>query len=204
MDLATTILIGFAVVFLAALYVVAFKTPRSPDLRAGDRARPELDAVAGPPPAQDTYEVRERSSMPEEIALGRLVASERTFRRRGPRGLFAKVDQAFRTPAGLLVLVETKSRMRLQTSDIVQLSAQAVAVRSEVGDRLGRVADYAYVRMQLLGGPAQYRPVRLYPEAVIDQLVDRYQALRMRRVYPLARPHPSRCGTCVFKSQCRS
>lgn len=187
--------------------------------RSGMPAAPELDQEAPiPPPPQpsratpargpsmrstrDAYEQHERTCMPREIAQGRLVTSEKTYRRRGPRALVAKVDQGFRTPAGLFVLVETKNRMWVTAGDLVQLSAQAVAVRSHVGDRYGRVADYGYLRLQLAGGPPTYLRYQLYPEAVIDRLVDRYHALRQRRDYPVARPHPSRCGGCAFRAPC--
>lgn len=204
MAIPELIVSALAAFFVAVLYVVAFRTPRGPAARRDSRSDVGRSDGQEPVPTQGSYELHERAAMPPEIAAGRLVASERTFWRRGRRPLFAKVDQAFHTQDGQLVLVETKSRMRLGVPDIVQLSAQAAAVRGEMGNRLGRVADYAYVRLQLLGGPAQYRAVRLYSDEQIDQLVDRYHALRFRQAYPLARPHPSRCGTCVFRNDCRT
>lgn len=154
--------------------------------------------------ARHRYEQIERSNMPDELARGRLVTSEDTYRRRGPRAFYAKVDQGFRTPDGRLVLVDTKTRMRVTTSDIVQLSAQALAVSDQVGDRWGPVADYAYIRLQLAGGPPSYRAYRLYPTSVIDHLVDRYHALRLRRSAPVLRPRPSRCSGCAFSLPCRA
>jgi len=140
--------------------------------------------TAAPAPSrssQDFYERTERAAMPGEIARGKLVISERTFRRRGDRPLYAKVDQGFLTEDGRLVLVETKDRLRVTHADVVQLSCQALAIHSEVGNRYGRPADYGYIRLQPQVGQPIYRAFRLYGADVIDQLVERYHAMRQRK-----------------------
>lgn len=209
----TIIVVGL--VCLGGLYL-AFKAPSSGrsrsrldeqgEGRAGTRGHDDQSttgAGAASRSSQDDYEERERSRMPTELVTAQLVTSERTFFRKGPRAFYAKVDQGFRTTDNRLVLVETKNRTRVTTSDIVQLTAQAIAIQSEVGNKLGRVAGYAYVRLQLAGGKPVYRRHGLYAVETIDQLVDTYHALRERRRYPLARPHPSRCGSCAFNISCR-
>lgn len=208
-------------IFTAALPVLSHRiagqaTAARPPPRRTARELPQAMTVHGAAVAsaaggresrhasRSAYERLERGRMPTEIARARLVTSEKTYRRGGPRAFYAKVDQGFRTLDGRLVLVDTKNRMRVTTSDIVQLSAQAVAVRDQMGTRLGRVADYAYIRLQLAGGPPTYKAYRLYPEGVIDQLVDRYHALRLRQRAPVLRPHPSRCNGCAFSLPCRA
>lgn len=205
-------IIVFGLVCLGGLYLTlkapsSGSPPRSTeDLQDQTERRPELQSTPVTPAkraSQVDYEVGERSRMPAELVTAQLVTSERTFKRRGPRAFFAKVDQGFRTSDNRLVLVETKNRMRVTTSDIVQLTAQAVAIKSEVGAQLGNVADYAYVRLQLMGGRPVYRRYSLYSEEAIDRLVDTYHALRHRTRYPMARPHPSRCSSCVFRVSCQ-
>lgn len=211
MNASEITIIIFGLVCLGGLYVALKPSPRpterlsqTPEAggRAGQTRKSTADDTRPIPSTLDAYERTERSQMPPEIVTGQLVTSERTFRRRGSRAFFAKVDQGFRTADGMLVLVETKNRLRVTTSDIVQLSAQAIAIKSEVGDELGRPAGYAYVRLQLMGGKPRYVRYGLYPESVIDKLVDTYHDLRMRRRHPMARPHPSRCESCVFSASC--
>lgn len=179
--------------------------PARPPTRTSEPP-PRPSQMPAPPPvsSQDAYEVFERGAMPPEIAQGTLVVSERTFRRRGDRPFFAKIDQGFRTPSGYLVLVETKHRLRVTASDIVQLTCQAIALHSQVGNHFGRPAGYGYIRLQPTVGKPIYRAYRLYGVDYINALVDRYHALRMRRQYPEARPHPSRCSTCIFRPACVS
>lgn len=224
---AAVLLILCALAFAAALHLVSRDdrpAPRDPERTPPRHAPPDVDAsaqrtsststsarkaprfepVLPARPTQQSYEQVERPRMPAEIATAQLVTSEKTYRRRGERPFFAKVDQGFRTTDGRLVLVETKNRMRVSLADVVQLSAQSIALHSEVGDTLGRPCHYGYIRTQLLGGPPRYRAFQLYPESVIDQLVDRYQALRLHQRAPEIRPHPSRCGGCAFRLPCRA
>lgn len=151
------------------------------------------------PETREDYETIERAVMPDEIANGALVISEETLHREGPRPFAAKTDQVFRTPLGLLVLVETKTRKRIYASDIVQLSCQAAALAQR-----GAVADYGYVRLAVPGRRPNYQKVRLMPPQDIDRLWDRFQALRLRNAAPIARPAPHRCSRCAFRKGCTS
>lgn len=147
------------------------------------------------------YERDERALMPSEIAAGRLVISEKTFYRRGARPFAAKTDQGFLTPAGVIVLVESKTRSRISSSDLVQISAQAIAVAAD--NRIRHpVAPWGYIRLAPAGGRPFYQRVELLPASRVDQLWDRWHALKHRHVVPVYRPDPSRCRTCVLRTKC--
>lgn len=162
------------------------------------RGRPDKTLGAG---SADAYETHERAAMPPEIASGRLVISEKLLYRKGPRPFAAKTDQGFLTQDGWLVFVESKTRNRMSASDLVQISAQAVAAASR-RDLAGRVATWGYIRLAPAGARPYYQRVDLLPEERIDQLWDRWNALKTRRVHPLYRPHISRCRTCLKRATC--
>ena len=192
----------------------ALKSSESTEGFRSDRKRPHahrptstgsaLDGDPSAPRARPQYRSvsrmeRELAAMPPEIRSGRLVLSETTLRRKGARPLFAKVDQVFETRAGLLVPVETKNRLYLTPGDLVQLSAQAAALRSRYGSA---VASYGYLRVALAGSTGRYFRYELLDDAVIDRLVDRYHVLRHREGRPIARPGPRKCGGCMFRNAC--
>jgi len=148
------------------------------------------------------YELTERASMPDEIARGKLVISEQVFYRNGARPFAAKTDQGFLTPNGLVVLVESKTRARMSASDLVQLSSQAVAIKHDRRGRKFKVAPWGYIRLAPVGRRPYYQRVDLLPESRIDQLWERWKALRNKKVAPIYRPDPSRCRTCLKRSTC--
>lgn len=147
----------------------------------------------------DTYEHSERARMPREIAEGQLVISEKTFYFRGGRPFAAKTDQGFLTPEGWLVLVDSKTRYGVSPSDIVQISAQALAV-AQTGR--WRVAPWAYVRLAPLGAKPYYQRVNLLAEAQIMQLWERWRALHAGTARPVTRPHVRTCRSCALKARC--
>ena len=75
--------------------------------------------------------------MPEALKGHTLAYSERTFRSGDDRPVVARVDRAYRAGNGLIVLVELKTRQadRVHLSDIIELSAQRVALEGETGSR---------------------------------------------------------------------
>ena len=89
----------------------------------------------------------ERASRPAALRNAELVYMERLFRISTPVGLVAKLDRAYRLPSGLLVLVELKTRWSNQPclSDVIQLSAQRMAVMGQTGQS---VASHGYVMVK--------------------------------------------------------
>lgn len=163
-------------------------------LGAGKRSRPKAGSTLD-------YEHSERVHMPAEIADGRLVISEKTLRHHGAKPFFAKTDQIFLTPSGLLVPVETKARGWVSSSDIVQLSAQSIAAASQPGNR-HRPADWGYVRLAPPGRSPIYQRVKLITKGQVYGLWDRWHALKRGQVAPLARPKPGRCKHCGYRASC--
>ena len=86
----------------------------------------------------------DQSWLPRELRRSTLVYAEKLFRAPGLITLTAKVDRGYRDPAGIIVLVELKNRQHdcVLRSDVIELSAQRVAVMVETGG-LARVCDRA-------------------------------------------------------------
>jgi CRISPR-associated exonuclease Cas4 len=91
----------------------------------------------------------ERAWRPLELQEADLVYAERTFRARTPLRLVARVDRGYRRADGSIVLVELKTRSTSQAyfSDVIELSAQRLAVEAQGN----RVSEYAYVVTQSPG-----------------------------------------------------
>lgn len=86
----------------------------------------------------------ERASRPVALRDAELVPWKGCSGFPRPSGWWRKLDRAYRLPSGLLVLVEFKTRWSNSRflSDVIQLSAQRVAVMGQTGQS---VASYGYV-----------------------------------------------------------
>lgn len=143
----------------------------------------------------------ERASRPQELANAELIYIEMLFRIREPIPLVARVDRVYRLPGGSLVLVELKTRKmnRPYLSDVIQLSAQRLAIEMLTGEV---VEPYGYV--SVLGGNRKMRShqVRLLDaEAVVD-LYRRREAIRTGRAPPAYASAESACRGCALRSRC--
>ena len=152
----------------------------------------------------ETHAARaERASRPAALRDAELVYMERLFRISTPVGLVAKLDRAYRMPSGLLVLVEFKTRWSNQPclSDVIQLSAQRVAV---MGQTHQAVASYAYVMVKAPTGrglPIVHR-VQLMSDEHVVALVRRREDVLADRVLPRRPQFRKTCLSCVFRGQC--
>ena len=145
----------------------------------------------------------ERASRPAALQDAELVYMERLFRALRPVGVVAKIDRAYRLPCGLLVLVELKTRWINQPclSDVIQLSAQRVAV---MGQTHQAVAPYAYVMVKAPTGralPIAHR-VQLMTDEQVVALVKRREDIFAGRVLPRSSCSRKACLTCMFRAQC--
>jgi CRISPR/Cas system-associated exonuclease Cas4 (RecB family) len=145
----------------------------------------------------------ERGSRPAELARAQLVYMERLFRIERPIGLRAKVDRAYRLRGGSLVLVELKTRGedRTHLSDIIQLSAQRLAIEAETGQK---VEPYAFVSVL---EPTRRRALRhhrvdlLGPDEVVA--LSRWRdALLAGQAAPRYALSCSVCARCAYNSRC--
>ena len=139
--------------------------------------------------------------MPEGLRDHTLAYSERTFRSGDDRQVVARVDRAYRGPTGLIVLVELKTRQadRVHLSDIIELSAQRVALAGETGEPVARIA---WVVVESAGRRTAHRVTLLTPRAVWD-LAARRDALLAGAASPSYPTTGGVCMTCPHRSQCR-
>ncbi|MDO8777588.1 MAG: PD-(D/E)XK nuclease family protein [Burkholderiaceae bacterium] len=140
--------------------------------------------------------------LPPELCGTRLVYAERLFRSLGPVSIMAKVDRVYRNAKGALVLVDLKTRAahRAYRSDVIELSAQRVALMSQTREV---VADHAYV---LTARPDGRRTgchrVRLMEPVDLIALVERREKLLAGKAEPQPTCAPGMCQKCAFVRLC--
>lgn len=144
-----------------------------------------------------------RAGAPPELRSARLVYAERLFRSEGPVPLVAKLDRAYRNAAGVLVLIELKTRAasRAYGSDVIELSAQRLALAAQTGDV---VADHAYVLTQNPDGRrTRWHLVRLLARADVVALALRREELLAGNAEPQLTYSPGVCRKCIFVRSCQ-
>lgn len=143
----------------------------------------------------------DRGWMPLELRRATLVYAEQLFRASGPVTLTAKVDRAYRASRGHLVLVELKTRRaaRPYLSDVIELSAQRVAIMRRTGED---VASHAYVVVQDLAGRRTRHKVALLSTTEVDELARRREAILDGTLQPRGACVPSLCRQCGFERTC--
>ena len=128
--------------------------------------------------------VEEWRDRPAGLRDAELFCVESQFRSKSRSPIVARVDRAYRLPTGLLVLVELKTRSApaVRTSDVIQLSAQRVAVEDELRVQ---VADDAFVVFPgRHSAPPTARAVRLMSREQVEAVAAR----RRRLIDGLDRP----------------
>jgi CRISPR/Cas system-associated exonuclease Cas4 (RecB family) len=145
----------------------------------------------------------ERRLRPARLRDAELVFVERQFRSSGRWPVVARVDRVYRKPSGILVLVELKTRASpvVTRSDVIQLSAQRMAMEDELR---AIVADEAYVLVprRHRGTPLVPLPVSLMARQEVEDLMRRRDALLRGLVEPRWPASERTCSTCGFRSRC--
>lgn len=146
---------------------------------------------------------RERRSRPRELANAELLYMEHLFRIRSPIALVARVDRVYRLPSGSLVLVELKTRARSRPyfSDVIQLSAQRLAIEGQTG---AVVEPYAFVSVRTEGarGRMRHHKVQLMTASEVKRLHERRNMLLRGRLAPTYAQSQSACSACAMRSLC--
>jgi CRISPR-associated exonuclease Cas4 len=178
----TTTLLAWFAVAVAAACIAAFALHR---LR-GARARRA-----------------EQASRPVELAGAGLLYMERQFRIRKPISLVARIDRAYRAADGAIVLIELKTRWksRAYATDVIQLSAQKMALEGQTGQR---VAAHAFVTVQKPTRNTEQRSYKvelLQPSEVVG-LYRRRQDVVAGRVAPRYAKSSRACKECAFRARC--
>lgn len=145
----------------------------------------------------------EKASRPRELKHARLVYMERRFRISRPIRLVAKLDRAYLQPDASLVLVEfkTRRRHRVYPTDVIQLSAQKLAVEVQTGQV---VAPHAFVTIVASDGStamSSHRVNLLNAEAVVS-LAHRREAILSGRAEAIYAASVRVCEECAYRRQC--
>ena len=145
----------------------------------------------------------ERRSRPAVLRDAELIHIEKTVRMTRPVAITAKLDRAYRLPSGSLVLVELKTRWtgKPSFSDVIQLSAQRVALSAATGQTVSPEAFVLIARPSIRRAPSAHRVDLLSADQVVA-LVRRRQAILSDRASPRYAAEASHCHTCAFRSQC--
>ena len=141
--------------------------------------------------------------LPPELRTAPLIYAERLFRYIGPVSITAKVDRVYRNAACELVLLELKTRPtnRVYPSDVIELSAQRVAVMAQT--RMS-VAGYAYVLIEMLDRRTAWHRVELVRTEAVMALAVRRNALLAGDVDARCARSLGICRTCGFRRECHS
>lgn len=131
----------------------------------------------------------------------RLLYSEQLFRAPKSR-LVAKVDRAYAGPDDALELLELKTRPhhRVYRSDVIEMSAQRVAVE-EVDGR--RVLDTAFVLTESThDGSRQLHRIQLMEGAAVLALRDKRHRLLRGEIRGEAAKTQALCNACAYAKEC--
>ncbi len=129
-----------------------------------------------------------------------LMFSEQFFRSRRTR-IVAKIDRGYLAD-GSIQLLEFKTRRRhaVYPADIIELSAQRIAVQDDDGRR---VTDHGYVLTEReQDGSRQLHRVTLLPEDVLIRLRDRRAMILSGRVQSREAAAPGLCRDCAYRVEC--
>jgi CRISPR/Cas system-associated exonuclease Cas4 (RecB family) len=143
----------------------------------------------------------ERASRPSDLKDAELVYLEKRFDVSEPVWLSTRLDRAYRMPSGLIVLLELKTRNvnRAFPSDVIQLSAQRLALERKTRQV---VARHGYVVAQMPDGAREAHRVRLVSGQAVVALVRRREAILAGRISPRPAASVGVCRTCAYRSIC--
>lgn len=141
-------------------------------------------------------------ALPRELRAASIVFAENVFRVDGAVSITARVDRVYRNAAGLLVLVELKTREASVShwSDVIELSAQRLAVMGQTGQA---VAKHAYILTETPDGRRSgWHRVELMSAEALTALALRRESLLRRSTEAEWTRVPGLCRTCPFVVEC--
>lgn len=143
----------------------------------------------------------ERASRPSDLKDAELIYLEKRFNVAEPVRLSIRLDRAYRMSSGLIVLLELKTRSvnRAFPSDVIQLSAQRLALERRTRQV---VAQHGYVVAQTPDGAREAHRVQLISGEAVVALVRRREAILAGRINPRPASSVGVCGTCAYRSIC--
>ena len=137
---------------------------------------------------------------PFEVQSDFLAYAERSFRSKGVHPIVARVDRGYRRHDGTITLVEMKTREvdRIYPSDIIELSAQRLALEGATGEKVDSVG----IVVVQLGQRHRAHRVRLMPQRAILDLAVRRARLLDGVVLPRPTSNRRLCVSCAYRSRC--
>lgn len=137
----------------------------------------------------------------EALRGKQLIFSERLFRSRRT-GIIAKIDRGYLADGSIHLLeFKTRRRHRVYPADIIELSAQRLAVQDDDGRQ---VADDGYVLTENeRDGSRLLHQVRLLPEDTLLRLRYRREMILGGRVPPRDASAPGLCKGCAYRVECK-
>lgn len=141
--------------------------------------------------------------LPVDLTGHRLMFAEKTFSINLPTRLTARVDRAYHDGIAI-ILVELKTRYteRINTSDIIELSAQRLAVQNSTGEQ---VYDFGYVVLQHpITRRRTTRKVSLLSLEDVVGIAERRRLLTDGALVPRQATDPGCCRRCEYQSECRT
>ncbi|WP_157691749.1 CRISPR-associated protein Cas4 [Noviherbaspirillum autotrophicum] len=150
------------------------------------------------------FSARSRDSawLPVELKGAKLLYAEQRFTITNPLALVARVDRGYALN-GTVHLVEFKTREvpRDYRSDIIELSAQRLAVEQSTGYA---VSDIGYVVIQSPArGERSVQQVRLMTAENVVALAQRRARILEGRIVPQYTKSEALCRKCAFQEECR-
>ena len=144
----------------------------------------------------------EQKWLPRELQHAQLAFAEKTFRTWQPIRLIARADRGYRLN-GVLHLAELKTRQHAvaYSSDVIELSAQRLAIEARTGER---VSEIGYVLAQDLSSKRRsVHKLRLLPRADVIAVARRREAILKGRVIPRYTSSQGLCRHCAYRAECK-
>lgn len=131
-----------------------------------------------------------------------LLFAEKTFSIDEPIKLTVRVDRAYRDGSALTLMeLKTRNGERVYPSDVIELSAQRLAVEHSTGER---VHDFGYIVLQ---HPVTRRRsthmVSLLSQDDVIGIARRQKLLIVGALPPRHASNPECCRQCEYQSECR-
>ena len=146
-----------------------------------------------------------KARWPTELRDARLWAAERLFVSAGETAISARIDRAYRTRSGTIVLVDLKTRRSARTyfSDVIEMSAQRVAIVLSTEER---VAEHGYVLRRPVSGSrdGEFHRMDLLSVADVMALMQRRKELLDGIRQATCADSPALCRGCSFGPVCEA
>lgn len=140
--------------------------------------------------------------LPVELRKAELKFAEQTFRIRRPISLIARADRGYFMD-GKIRLAEFKTRAsnRVYSSDVIELSAQRMAIEVSTGDQVSKVG---YVFIQDPSGKRRsVQRVQLMGKYEMMTVAWRREGILSGAIEPRYAESAGLCRQCEFRKECR-